>query len=116
MERIHGPRNGAESAGIRAREAAMRNLRWAYLIALLSLVLLQQPFQTAQAAVQRVKIPSDSQYLIVEALNDNLIHFELSARGPGPSESAPIYTSPMVDKTDYTGPTSWSDTTASGVR
>ena len=95
----------------------MRNFRWRYLIALLlGLVVLQQPFQTAQAAVQRVKIPSGSQYLIVEALNDNLIHFELSALGPGPGASDPIYTSPMVYKTDYTGPTSWSDTTASGIR
>lgn len=96
----------------------MRNFRWRYLIVLLlGLVELQQPFQTAQAAeVQRVKIPSGSQYLIVEALNDNLIHFELSTLGPGPSVSDPIYTSPMVYKKDYTGPTAWSDTTASGIR
>lgn len=93
----------------------MGNFRWRYLIALLLglVVLWQQPLKTAQAAVQRVKIPSGNRYLIVEALNDSLIHFELSALGPGPSASDPIYTSPMVYKTDYTGPTSWSDATAS---
>jgi hypothetical protein len=91
----------------------MRNFRRRYLIVLLLgfVVLWQQVSQTAQAAVQRVKISSGSRYLIVEALNDNLIHFELSARGPGPSASSSIYTSPMVDKTDYTGPSSWSMST-----
>jgi hypothetical protein len=77
----------------------------------------QQTFQAAQAqSVKRIKVSSGSQYLIVEALNDNLIHFELSALGPGPSVSSPIYTSPMVDKIDYSGPTSWNDTTAGPVR
>ena len=52
----------------------MRKIRCSYLIALLCgvVVLCQQPFQTAKAAVQRVKITSGSQYLIVEALNDDL--------------------------------------------
>ncbi len=96
----------------------MRNFRRRYLIVLLlGLVgLWQQPVQTAQAAIQPVKITSGGQYLIVEALNDSLIHFELSAIGPGPSTSDPIYSSPMVYKTDYTGPASWSDTTAASVR
>jgi alpha-glucosidase len=96
----------------------MRKIRCSYLIALLCgvVVLCQQPFQTAKAAVQRVKITSGSQYLIVEALNDDLIHFELSALGPGPSTSDPIYTSPMVHKTNYIGPISWSDTTAGDIR
>ncbi len=97
------------------KQAVMRNFRCRYLIAPLFGVVLQV-FQTAEADVQRAKILSGSQYLIVEALNDNLIHFELSALGPGPSESDRINTSPMIYKTDYTGPTSWSDTTASGIR
>ena len=38
----------------------------------------------AGAAVQRVKYQSGNNYLIVEVLNDDLVHFELSALGPGP--------------------------------
>lgn len=87
------------------------------LAALISLALLwQQPIQSAYAIPQRIKITSGNQYLIVEALNDNLVHFELSALTPGPSPSESIYTSPMVFKTDYPGPTSWTDTTAGNIR
>ena len=47
---------------------------------------------------------SGGQYLIVEILNDNLFHFEFSAAGEGPSADQAIYTSPMVAKKDYAGP------------
>jgi alpha-glucosidase len=55
------------------------------------------------AAVQQVKFVSGDRYLIVETLDDDLIHFELSALGPGPDGVA-LYTSPMIHKTDYHGP------------
>ncbi|MDD5154503.1 MAG: glycoside hydrolase family 31 protein [Desulfovibrionales bacterium] len=56
------------------------------------------------AEVKRVKFSADHQYLIVETLDDDLIHFELSAAGSGPVATVPLYTSPMIHKTDYTGP------------
>ena len=56
------------------------------------------------AAVQHAKFVSGDRYLIVEALDDDLIHFELSAVGPGPDGEVPLYTSPMIHKTDYHGP------------
>jgi hypothetical protein len=58
---------------------------------------------TALADVQRKKFTIPHAYLVVEVLDDNLMHFELSAIGPGPSESDRLYTSPMILKTDYPG-------------
>jgi alpha-glucosidase len=46
-------------------------------------------------------------YLLVEVLDDDLVHFELSAYGP--TTKTAIYTSPMVYKTDYPGPSHFSD-------
>lgn len=42
-------------------------------------------------------------YLVVEALRDDLLHFEVGTGVGDPNQ--PIYTTPMVAKTDYTGPT-----------
>ena len=56
--------------------------------------------------VQRTKFSTDQKYLIIEVLDDDLVHFEVSAAGSGPNTSTPLYTSPMVWKTDYAGP-SW---------
>ena len=58
---------------------------------------------TVLADVQRKKFTIPNAYLVVEVLDDNLIHFELSAIGPGPSEHDRLYTSPMILKTDYLG-------------
>lgn len=60
--------------------------------------------QSYESGKQRlVKYTWGDTYLLVEVLDDDLIHFELSAFGPGGSET--ISTSPMVYKTDYAGPT-----------
>lgn len=56
----------------------------------------------------RIKFQSGQEYLIIEFLDDDLVHFELSASGPPPDMSDPIYTTPMVLKRDYDGPTSLS--------
>ncbi|MDD1621998.1 MAG: DUF5110 domain-containing protein [Methylococcaceae bacterium] len=73
---------------------------------LLSLLLLAS--NTLQAAVQHAKFVSGNRYLMVEALDDDLIHFELSATGPGPDVTSPLYTSPTIHKTDYHGPATYS--------
>jgi alpha-glucosidase len=54
----------------------------------------------------RVKFQSGNRYLIVEFLSDDLVHFEISLYGMGSSIEQPIYTSPMINKKDYTGPSS----------
>ena len=57
----------------------------------------------ALANVERATFANSSAYLIVEVLSDGVIHFEASA-GQAPAQDHPLYTSPMVAKTDYDGP------------
>jgi alpha-glucosidase len=57
-----------------------------------------------EASVFRTKFNSSTSYLIVEVLDDDLVHIE-TAEGIGPATLQPIYTSPMVFRTDYAGPT-----------
>jgi alpha-glucosidase (family GH31 glycosyl hydrolase) len=63
----------------------------------------------ASGAVERRKFSIPDAYLIVEVLDDDLIHFELSPIGSGPPLSQALYTSPMVHKTNYIGPSAFSD-------
>lgn len=91
----------------------MRRIRRARLVHLLPAIALlvaffAVPASPAQAAVQRVKFTSGSSYLIVEFLDDDLVHFELSALGPGPGTGSPIFTTAQVAKTNYSGPSSFS--------
>ncbi len=67
----------------------------------LSVLLTMQ--SSAGAEVFRKKFNATSGYLVVEILDDDLAHFELSAKGDGPLRTTSLYTSPMVHKTDYTG-------------
>jgi alpha-glucosidase (family GH31 glycosyl hydrolase) len=78
---------------------------------LLGLFALLLQHTAASAEVQRTKFTGPAGYLIVEVLADDLVHFEVSALDEGPSEDRPLYTSPMVLKTDYGGP---SDLTIGG--
>ncbi|HNT23959.1 MAG TPA: glycoside hydrolase family 31 protein [Anaerolineales bacterium] len=54
----------------------------------------------------RYQYQAGEAYLIVEFLDDDLVHFEASARAPAPEPARLLYTSPMVFKTDYIGPSS----------
>lgn len=58
------------------------------------------------AAVERHTFATDSAYLVVEILSDDLVHFEAAA-GFAPPLDQPLYTSPMVLETDYDGPSSF---------
>ena len=71
------------------------------------------------ADINRVKYQAEGNYLVVEALDDDLIHFEYG-RGSGPPIDKPIKTTCMVCnkddkvpsvvcKTDFAGPTQFSD-------
>ena len=60
----------------------------------------------ARSEVFRSKFNTDTAYLVVEILDDDLVHVETSAIGEGPSTGQPLYTSPMVFKADYPGPSS----------
>jgi alpha-glucosidase (family GH31 glycosyl hydrolase) len=54
------------------------------------------------AGVYRATFEMDGQYLTVEVLDDDLAHFQLSLTSGGDEA---IWTTPMVAKTDYSGPT-----------
>ncbi|HVP09643.1 MAG TPA: TIM-barrel domain-containing protein, partial [Phycisphaerae bacterium] len=60
---------------------------------------------TQRPGVYRVKYESNDRCLIMEVLDDDLVHFELAKGPPDAAANKPIYTTPMVFKTDYRGPT-----------
>ncbi|NOX22802.1 MAG: DUF5110 domain-containing protein [Actinobacteria bacterium] len=60
----------------------------------------------AYTGIARTEFTAGGSYLIVEFLDDDLVHFELGA-GNSPGADAPIFTTGQVDKVDYTGPTSF---------
>lgn len=59
----------------------------------------------AQAAVQRVQFTAGGNYLVVEFLDDDLVHFEMGT-GAGPGTGSPLFATDQVAKRDYTGPSS----------
>jgi len=61
------------------------------------------------AAVQRKKFTASAGYVVVEVLDDDLLHFEVSAVGSGPATTQPLHTSPMVLRADHAGPTTFVD-------
>jgi alpha-glucosidase len=63
----------------------------------------------AAAAVERRQFTAPAGYLVVEVLDDDLVHFEASAIGSPPSLAQPLFASPMVLKRDYSGPSSLVD-------
>ena len=58
----------------------------------------------ASSDVVREKLSGGAGYVVVEILDDDLVHFEIAARGEGPPPNEPVYTSPMVQRTDWPGP------------
>lgn len=74
-----------------------------------ALIALSAPDAKAVQAqgVKREQFISGSNYLVVEVLDDDLVHFEMAGSGSPPGTSAPLFTTPQVDNTDYAGPTSY---------
>ena len=73
-------------------------LLFAFFLCLIQTHLLAQP-----SGIFRATLESEGRTLTIELLDDDLAHFELSASD---AVEDPIWTSPMVSKTDYMGPTS----------
>jgi alpha-glucosidase len=63
----------------------------------------------AAGAPERRQFTSTAGYLVVEVLDDDLVHFEASSVGGPPPLSQPLFTSPMVLKKDYGGPSAFTD-------
>ncbi len=80
------------------------NKKWISSLLVLGLfaaTLRYQPAKSADGEVYRATFEADGHALVIELLDDDLAHFELAAL---PVPDGPIWTSPMVLKTDYTGP------------
>lgn len=60
--------------------------------------------QTTTDPSGRVKFQVGQNYLIVEFLDDDLVHFELSGVETNTDLSQPLHTTPMVAKKEYAGP------------
>lgn len=81
-------------------------VRGAFTVLALGVVALSIGCQTGQrAGVYRTQFESTDRRVIIEVLDDDLAHFELTSQDAGAEVSQPIYTTPMVAKTNYTGPT-----------
>ncbi|RJL32601.1 TIM-barrel domain-containing protein [Bailinhaonella thermotolerans] len=63
---------------------------------------------SAPTGVQRAEFTSGDAYLLVEFLDDDLVHFELSAAGASPGTERALFTTPQVAKADYAGPEAFS--------
>jgi alpha-glucosidase len=59
----------------------------------------------ALAAPERFVLEAGGNYLVVEVLDDDLVHFEYG-HGTAPPVTDPIASTPMIAKTDYQGPSS----------
>lgn len=60
--------------------------------------------QTTEDPSGRVKFQVGQNYLILEFLDDDLLHLEISGVETQTDLSQPLHTTPMVAKTDYPGP------------
>lgn len=87
----------------------MRNSKIIAFLLVVLLVSLVLPFQQAASqdntGVYRATFAGADGYLTIEVLDDDLAHFELSLTEPNRSS---IWTSPMIAKTDYDGPSALS--------
>lgn len=91
-------------------EKILLRLRLISLFLVLAVCLSWQPSTLAAQnnTIPQVKFVSGEAYLLVEFLDDDLVHFE-TGLGNAPVEGASIAISPMVEKTDYPGPTDFVD-------
>lgn len=96
------------SQGSRARRLVIRLIAFCLPATGLAAVTLATA-PPAAAAVQRTVFTAGGNYLVVEFLDDDLVHFETGV-GAGPGAGSPIGTTPQVDKTDYPGPSTFSQT------
>lgn len=96
--------------GARGKGPGKAILRWWWVLVMVGWGVLAQSglAQEAPPGVQWVKYEADGAYLVVELLDDDLVHFE-AGYGAGPETGTRLYTTPMVAKTDYAGPTVFAD-------
>ncbi len=67
------------------------------------------PPTAATPQYPRLQFESDGVYLTIEILDDDLVHFELTALEPQGDSGLPVSSSPMVVENDFTGPGTFTD-------
>ncbi len=72
--------------------------------------------ETQSGAVPRIRYTAGENYLVVEVLDDDLLHFETGSGAPGPALEQPIQTSPMIAKTEYGGPKTFESSGGAGFK
>ena len=84
---------------------------WPLLLALLVPASLLRPIRV-QADVGRRTYTAANGYLVVELLDEDLIHLQFGTAGMAPDGVQPVSSSPMVSKVDYSGPARITDDNA----
>jgi alpha-glucosidase (family GH31 glycosyl hydrolase) len=114
MVQLKVPSRGSRSSGLQscgplwAREVSAASSSWRLALALAAVLWLFAAIGV-QADVGRYRYTLGDRRLIVEVLDDDLLHLEFSAMGAGADPSQRIPVSPMVAKVDYSGPTRLTD-------
>lgn len=97
-------RNGAQNLpSPLPHQARLAGRAWCLVVALVALAWILRATDV-QAEVGRHKYAISAGYLVVELLDDDLLHLEFGVAGTDPDEAQPVFTSPMVLKADYGGP------------
>ncbi|MEA5571957.1 TIM-barrel domain-containing protein [Calothrix sp. UHCC 0171] len=82
----------------------MKNISYFLILPLSFLSLIN----SVSAEIKRVKFSQNNQDLIIEVLDDDLIHFELSAQEKSSPIDFPLQTSPMIARKNYSGASTYS--------
>lgn len=90
------------------KQTKFSGMRFILLLLFAYLIFFPLSAQSNPLGVKRVKISNENpyrkyQYIVVEVLDDDLIHVEVGP-GEGPSRDKKIQTTPFVGKHDYRGP------------
>lgn len=102
------PSGSQRLAASSARRAGAASRAGRFLAALVALAWLLGA-TGVQADVGRRTYTAADGYLVVEFLDDDLLHLEFGPAGVKPEGVQPISTSPMVSKVDYSGPARLTD-------
>jgi|GEM_PF-304403 len=74
------------------------------ILAAAAIVLWQTGVLGGRPAAARIRYQAGDSFLLVEFLDDDLVHLAFVPAGPAPDPGTPLPTSPMVAKADYPGP------------
>ncbi|MGJ3252743.1 MAG: TIM-barrel domain-containing protein [Elainellaceae cyanobacterium] len=86
------------------RSASIQSATWLIKAGCLAIIPLAFNVNPARADIRRAQFSNGDRHLTLETLDDDLMHLEVYTDQTNIDTDAPIYTSPMIAKTDYDGP------------